>query len=140
MTKEELAAMLDGREMGNEISNEEAALARASGLVVAFGYSDDNVEFRGALHDEIGAGDDTDIDFRKTAKGYAHFQMPENGWELLEGGWTPPATVLRVNAKFCPPEHPSGWLITSDAPFAPFNIMEDGEVFCVGAVIAPVSA
>lgn len=48
MTKEQMAALLNGREYGDEITRAEHQIARASGLVVVFGYSDDNMEVRGA--------------------------------------------------------------------------------------------
>ena len=54
MTPQELAALLNGREYGEEITKEEAAAAKSAGLVVVFGYSDDNIELRGAIYDEIG--------------------------------------------------------------------------------------
>src|SRR5438876_9739640 len=57
MTREELAEKLNGREYGADISDAEEQLAKDAGLVVVFGYSDDNVEFRGAIHDEHGCYD-----------------------------------------------------------------------------------
>lgn len=50
MTKEELAARLDGREYGSEMTEDEEAEAKEAGLLVIFGYSDDSIEFRGAFH------------------------------------------------------------------------------------------
>lgn len=61
MTKESLAAELNGREYGSEISRAEEKAAKAAGLVVVFGYSDDNVEFRGCIDDEVGAYDGAKI-------------------------------------------------------------------------------
>ena len=57
MTKEELAARLTGREYRDEITAAEEAEARAAGLVVVFGASDDLMEFEGAIRDEIGCYD-----------------------------------------------------------------------------------
>lgn len=54
MTAKEMAELLNGREYGNEITSDEEKLAKESGLVVVFGYSDDNCEFRGAIDDEVG--------------------------------------------------------------------------------------
>lgn len=55
MTAKELTAMLDGREVLGEISRVESETAKEAGLIVVYGYSDDNVEFRGAIDDEVGA-------------------------------------------------------------------------------------
>ena len=52
MNAKELAAKLNGREYLREITDEEAKQAKASGLVVVYGASDDLIEFRGAIHDE----------------------------------------------------------------------------------------
>jgi len=57
LTKEELAARLDGRSYGSEITLEECEVARENDLVVAVGYSDDGIVFHGAIHDETDAYD-----------------------------------------------------------------------------------
>lgn len=54
MTAKELAALLDGREYGHEMTKSEEQRAKESGLVVVFGYSDDNAELRGAIYEEVG--------------------------------------------------------------------------------------
>ena len=51
------AEKLGTRQIGKEITKEEEAEAKAAGLVVVFGYSDDGTEFRGAIRDEAGTGD-----------------------------------------------------------------------------------
>ena len=56
ITKEELASRLNGRSYRNEITPEEERLAKDNHLVVVFGASDDLVELRGAIHDELGMG------------------------------------------------------------------------------------
>ena len=51
MTKEELAATLNGREYNHEITKEEEAEARENGLVVIFGASDDlDILFEMMIH------------------------------------------------------------------------------------------
>ena len=52
----EFAASLDGIEYLDE-RPEAWAQAEKNGYVVVFGYSDDGVEFRGAISDELGAYD-----------------------------------------------------------------------------------
>lgn len=59
MHSSELANLLNGREYREEITKDEEALAKYNGLVVVFGASDDLMEFRGAIHDELGAYDGT---------------------------------------------------------------------------------
>lgn len=57
MNAKQLAALLNGRERGDEITSGEASLAKEHGLVVVFGASDDLIEFRGAIYDEADAYD-----------------------------------------------------------------------------------
>lgn len=52
MTAKQLAARLDGREYLKEITPEEEREAEANGLVVVYGYSDDNVELAGSYYVE----------------------------------------------------------------------------------------
>ncbi len=54
LTKEELAARLNGRQYREEITPEEEQLAKENSLVVIFGYSDDLIELRGAINEELG--------------------------------------------------------------------------------------
>lgn len=55
MNAAEAAAKLDGNQYTKEGSPELFAAMKAAGLVAVFGASDDNMEFRGAIDDEIGA-------------------------------------------------------------------------------------
>ena len=57
MTKEELAALINGRKYRHELTDKEEKAAKDARLVVVFGASDDLMEFRGAINDECGAYD-----------------------------------------------------------------------------------
>ena len=61
MTAKELAIELNGRDTGEEMEWGEAQDAKAAGLVVVYGYSDDNVELCGAINDEVGAYSGTTV-------------------------------------------------------------------------------
>ncbi len=63
MSPQELATKLNGREYGNETSVQLERTAKENNLVIAFGYSDDNLELRGAIRDEYGAYDGTTAKF-----------------------------------------------------------------------------
>ena len=66
MTAKELSEMLSGREYGMEITKDEERQAADAGLVVVYGYSDDNVEIAGAISDEFGAYEGGPICLTKT--------------------------------------------------------------------------
>ncbi len=118
MTMEELAATLNGREYGKEITRDEERAAAAAGLVVAFGASDDLAEFRGALHDEFYPGEDGRIAVYSNGLGY------DCGSDTITG----------VRYEWCPDGANVSWRVTPDVPFARFTVMEAGDVYCEGAV------
>jgi len=131
MNAKELAARLNGREYGNEIVKEEEAMAKANGLVVAFGYSDDNLELRGAVNEEIGAWNGQTVHFTKGGllendcdnNHCPHFQKLKEAATPLEIEW-----------------HDGGsgpsWTFETTIPHEVFEVMEDGEVYCRGIVFA----
>lgn len=124
-----LAEWLHGNEMGKEINDNECATAKAQGLVVVFGYSDDVTEFRGAIHDEVGLGT---INFTKDGK-----FIDDDRLEELEGlvhdGVLPAMPVMNfINATF----GIAGHRYATDIPHHTFDVMEDGELFCRGIVFS----
>lgn len=134
MKKEDLAAILNGRIYRNEITREEQVSAKENGLVVVFGYSDDNMEFSGAIDDEVGAWDGT------VAKIYKH---PKTGlWDILREDDEEQAEewgvdTREIEAVWCPDElDPASWLIKSEIPHATFDIFEDEELYCRGIVFS----
>ena len=141
MTKEELANNLNGREYGSElISKDEEKQAKENGLVVIHGESDDLLEFRGAIDDEIGAWRG------KTVMITSEGKFPEYRNDTpcdcddrercpLFNDWFSQQAVFRVFAEWCPKEPECSWLITASIPCSSFEIMEDGELYCRGIVI-----
>lgn len=127
-----LAAALNGREYRNEITRDEAAQAKAAGLLVVYGASDDLTEFDGAICDEAGAyGSET----HRITHSLEIYRERDDEEELVREGWSPPAILLTVRAEWCPDDLDCSWRITSSAPFASFDIMEDGELYCRGCVV-----
>ena len=130
MTKEELAAKLTGREYGSEITDAEAEEAKRAGLVVVFGYSDDNVELRGAVHEEIGTcgGVAVFLDI----KGLIENECPESDCPYYARMKEKAAIIETL---WCE-ETGYSWTYKTDIPHATFEIMEDGEHYCRGIVFA----
>lgn len=140
MNASELAAILNGREYGSEITKAEEAQAKAAGLVVVFGYSDDNVELRGAIEDEIGAYDGTT--FRVCSYGLLPNWPADSdeGWsenEAEEYFRRKLAGFTTIEAVWCPDgDEGMSWAYHTEIPHATFDVMEDGEVYCRGIVFA----
>lgn len=125
MTPQELAERMNGRQYGNEITKEEVALAKASGLVVVFGYSDDGMELAGTIMDEIGAYNGTTVFL--TTDGILencedecrHYQQALEKARPLKAIWN------------C---EGYSWIYEAPFPHATFDVMEDGEKYCRGMV------
>jgi hypothetical protein len=131
MTKEELALKLNGREYGNEIKYiEEKRRAISEGLVMVFGGSDDLMKFEGAINDEIDCFNG----------GTAYFD--EKG--LLKNGCSdedcPYFLEKKETAKTIEAvwhdEKEVSWTYETKIPHATFEIMRDGEVYCIGIVFS----
>jgi len=77
----DLAKLLDGNECGNELKNDLLrdieGFCKERNWLIVFPYSDDNVELRGAIDDEISAWDGTTIRFVKSGD----FYMDEDDYE-----------------------------------------------------------
>lgn len=126
MTIQDFAKMLDGREMGNEMTWEQKEQAKKLGFVVVFGYSDDNAEFEGAIDDAVSCynGKTIYLDekglFTKCDYGCPHSQLAQKKCKTIEAVWHD--------------EGPIAWTYETDIPHAEFDVMEDGEVWCKGIV------
>ncbi len=134
MTAKELAEMLDRRERGNETTPQEERIAKDTGLVVVYGYSDDNVEFRGAINDEVGAYEDTTIYLTKDGL------LEEPACNDAENCTYPyfeatKKTAKTITAIWRDGEGPSR-VFSTDIPHETFTIMEDGEPWCIGIVFS----
>ncbi len=133
MTAKELAGILSGREYGGEIYPLEERNAQAAGLVVVYGYSDDNVEFRGAIDDEVGAYEGTTIHINKSGILYA----PTPDCDMDECPYLKQAVkeARSIRAVWHDEGSPC-WTFETGIHHETFDIYEDGELFCVGIVFA----
>lgn len=136
MTKEQLAEILNGNIYGHEIDKDEERAALKAGLVVVFGYSDDNVELRGVFQEELSAYEGTT--FRVNARGVAPTwgENEEKDYDdakaFFDAQALPGADIKAVwNDKGNP-----CWAFETTIPHATFDIMEDGEKFCRGIVFS----
>lgn len=129
----EFAAKLGTREMGSEITPEEEAEAKALGLVVVFGYSDDCTEFRGAIHDE---DEDGEITVSAQGKILSEYQLDAMESLRADGTLKKLPTLGRINACWCKPEAGYCWTYETTIPHASFDVLEDGDKFCRAIVFS----
>lgn len=131
MTAKELAALLDGNQYDKEITKEQEKQAAESGLVVVFGYSDDNVVLCGAIDDEVGAYDGTT--FHVTREGV--LWAPDCNCDECKYFEIAKRAATEIKAIW----HNSGdpcWTFETQIPHETFRIYEDGELFCIGIVFS----
>jgi hypothetical protein len=128
VTKEELATLLNGRQYDHEITKEEEAEAKASGLVVIFGASDDLMELRGAIDEEVGAWEGTTV------------YLSSEGLIVQECGNSDCPRFQKALKDSKPVEaiwdsEGYSWVYETELPHATFDILEDGEKYCRGIVL-----
>lgn len=140
MNRQDLAALLNGREYRREITKDEEAQAKAAGLLVIFGASDDLVEFRGAIHDEIGANNGTLFRLCKDGE-----LLPQWDSLNLDDSDDPEAEAERYFARKALGFHEIvalwdeegfSWVIKpAPLPHSTFIILDDSENYCRGVVL-----
>lgn len=124
MTTKEFALMLNGREYGCEITKAEEAIAKANGYVVVFGYSDDNVELRGAINDEVSAGE-------------VLFLNRELLTSDCDNDYCPYFKKLHENAVSLVSEYEGeGWVFDMPWTHDTFEVREGDGLFGIGAVFS----
>lgn len=133
MDVKDAAAKLDGSEYGEEGSRDLFAEMKAAGLVAVFGASDDLMEFRGAINDEVGAWGggtayltpagllDNDCDNDDCP----HFQRAKANASTIKAIWS---------------DGEYSWRYETAIPCERFVVKEDGEPYCQGIVFALADA
>lgn len=126
MNAKELAKMLDGRQYMDEVTERDRQLAKENGLVIVYGYSDDNAEFDGAIYDEVGCFNGRTINLDRRGKIIDFDDFP--------GGYV--GNLYQIEAVWCDKEIGASWSYRTDIPHETFNVYEDDELFCVGIVFS----
>lgn len=126
ITKEEFAQMLNGCEYGSELTREEEVQAKQNNLVVVFGYSDDNAEFRGAIWDEIGCYNGTEISLSM-----AGIFVPCEDDDCRYSKYFE-SLCAKIEAIWDSEGY--SWIYKTNIPHACFDIMDDGKKYCRGIV------
>lgn len=134
MTKEELAAQLNGTEYPMRISEELATQAKAARLVVVYGASDDLMELEGAIRDEISAPGSAYVDGKGLTSDFN--ELCENkDWRGLQDYFQRFDGREEIEALWCA-EPSYSWTYKTAIPHATFEVVEDGEPYCRGIVFS----
>lgn len=128
MNAKQLAKMLNGREYLHETTEAEEAQAKENGLVVVFGASDNLVEFRGAIDDEIGAYQGGTTKLSKNGLPHNKCEDPQCPYFKKERD----AMVYEIRALWG--LHGYSWAYDTNIPHEAFDIFEEGDKYCRGIV------
>jgi hypothetical protein len=140
MTKEQLAKLLNGREIGDEMDGGIEIKAKLAELVVVYGASDDLCEFRGAINDERGCYDGGEFYITPTGPmkehtmgdcdcAYCGYEAAKAKAKKIEAVWGEKVADVATGKKV-----PVSWTYKTDIPHATFDIMEDGALYCRGII------
>lgn len=129
LTKEEAAAKLDGNEYGEEGSPDLWKAMKEAGLVAVFGASDDLMEFRGAIDDEIDAWEGTTAYLDRD--GLLKNDCNDGDCPYFEKMQAKATTIKALWGA-----DGFSWRYQTAIPHAKFVIKEDGENYSEGIVFA----
>lgn len=125
----EFAKLLNNREYGEEITDKEIELAKELGFIVVFGTSDDLLELRGVINDEIDCynGGKIYIDkdgeydiFEECECNCKHSQLAKERCNIIEALWYQKENI--------------SWIYKTDIPHETFNILEGSKIYCRGII------
>jgi hypothetical protein len=129
MTKEQLAAALDCREYKDDIAPDLLQSAFDNKLLIIEGGSDDLCEFYGAFREEVGCYEGGKIRFNKLGEASGEDDSEDGESEML------PHKLEAVWGKKDDRGHECSWQYRTSLPHAKYDVMEGGELYCVGMVI-----
>ena len=127
MITKEIAALLDGMEYGEDIKEHDLEYAKENGAVIVFGASDDLMEFRGAIEEEVGG------------YGGNKVYLDKNGLIVnkCDNEDCPYFREKLLSAKVITAIWDSegySWIYKTNIPHETFEILEEGEKYCRGIV------
>lgn len=130
MNAKEWAARLNGREYLKELTSAEEEQAKADGVVIVFGASDDLIEFRGVINYEDGAWNGGSYRVNLVKEVLRLSKYCDDHLRAL------PAITAVWSPKDAAGKTWTSWLISASIPAYSFDIMEDGKLYCRGIVFA----
>ena len=132
MKRNEFAKKLNGCQYRNELTEEDEKFAKDSGMVVVFGASDDLMEFRGAIYDEVSAWEGGSAFVTKD--GMLENDCDNEDCPCYEREKEKAQEIRAIWDTTTERGENVSWLIKTDIPHITFNVMEDDEIYCVGLV------
>ena len=140
LTHEKVAQTLNGREYPIRLSREEKTLYRENGIVIIHPYSDDGMEFDGAMDDEADCfnGGSAYVCREGVIDGISEDEIndpPDTVEDILAMARLLKGSIV-VTAVASDSEDDPAWRYELPIPHSTFELMEDGEVMAVCAVFS----
>jgi hypothetical protein len=135
MTIKEWAEKLNGIEYPADEPDEENGNLKTDGIIAVYGASDDLMEFRGVIYDEVGAYEGGEAFIASRGKGTAFLFDEEENRDSAEFNQDEIKKMEKVVAIWAPEDIEASWKIEIDLPHETFDIMKDGKLFCRGVLI-----
>lgn len=129
MDTKEAAAALNGCQYREEGSRALWASMKKAGLVAVFGASDDLMEFRGAIDDEVGAYDGTTA--YVTPAGLFLSECEDDDCPYARKAMKAAVPIDAIWSR-----GDISWQFDTAIPHETFDVLEDDELFCRGIVFA----
>jgi len=141
MNAKELAEKLTGMEYPVRIPESLVAEAKANGLVIVYGASDDLMEFEGSIYDEVGAcnGGTAHVDSQGLIPDYEQIDKDAyNSKDKLREYFQRENSGKIIEALWCK-EGNYSFTFKTDISHETFEVKEDGEPYCRGIVFSLAS-
>lgn len=130
MNAKELAEKLNGCEIGNETTKEIESIAKENDLVIVFGASDDLIEFRGAIDEELGAQNGTKV--KLNADGLLLTKCDNNDCPYFAQLMV--KSTLFIEVLWC--DDDIDWTYKTNIPHETFDVIEDDRKYCRGILFS----
>lgn len=131
----ELAGMLDGMDMGDFQRDCHRDFAKKNNLVIVSGYSDDLMEFDGAIYDEAGCWDGGHVYFDKAGVDHNGRILPN----VITGVWcgkVKDVPVENLDQFKTKDGDIFSWGYITDIPHVTFDIFDGGYPYCRGIIFS----
>ena len=133
-----ISRALNGFEYPFSVPPEVVSRAKAAGLVIVYGASDDLMEFEGAISDEVGSyeGKQVRIDSGGLVPEFDQIEMDRyDSKDKLREYFKRENSGKVVEALWCK-EGDYSWTFRTEIPHSTFEITEDGAPYCRGIVFS----
>lgn len=144
-TIHDLAALINGRQYGDETTPDIENIASNNNWLIVFGASDDLMEWRGAISDEFGSWEGAIFNLRVAKFGHSwdvYNRDMDTGRKDRKDKFRDTPRNLKLKADWCPENtkgNPSWVFKHKQYPCAKFEIIDgrDGatDLYCIGLVI-----